>query len=185
MSDQYGGSGAADERPAPYQGVYGSSGQQPPPQQPPQTPYGGQPGPYGGSFGQNPYAYQQGPVTPPKQVTIASTISYALGALCVLLGLFTLTSAGSEIAKTLTGDPSAKGLVVGVILFTSVAYILPAIFLRKRRRWARTLLIVVAALGIAGGITALPASLLGLALHGTLLYLMLQEPTKRWFQAPR
>lgn len=187
MSDQYGGPGSADERPGPYQGAYGSSGQQPPPQQlpPQQPPYGGQPGPYGGSFGQNPYAYQQGPVAPPKQITIASTISYALGALCVLVGLFSLTSAGSEIAKTLTGDPSAKGLVVGVILFTSIAYLLPAIFLRKRRRWARTMLIVVAAVGIAGGITALPASILGLALHATLLYLMLQEPTKRWFQGPR
>jgi hypothetical protein len=103
----------------------------------------------------------------------------------VLLGLFALSSAGAEIANVLTGDPSAKGMVVGVILITSVAYILPAIFLRKRRRWARTMMIVVAALGIAGGITALPASLLGLALHGTLLYLMLQEPTKRWFQGAR
>jgi len=180
MSDQDGGSRGAEERPAPYQGVFGSAGQQPPPQPPP---YGGQPGPYGGSFGQNLYADQ--PAVPPTQVTIASTISYGLGALCVLLGLFSLTSAGTEIAKTLTGDPSAKGLVVGVILFTSVAYILPAIFLRKRRRWARTMLIVVAALGIAGGITALPASLLGLGLHATLLYLMLQEPTRRWFQGPR
>jgi hypothetical protein len=170
MSDQYG-----DERPGPYQGIYGSSGQQPPPQQPQ---YGGQPGP-------NPYSYAPDLTAAPKQVRIAAAISLGLGALCVLLGLFTLTSAGSEIAKVLTGDPSAKGLVVGVILVTSLAYILPAIFLRKRRRWARTLLIVVAALGIAGGITALPASLLGLALHGTLLYLMLQEPTKRWFQGPR
>jgi len=182
MSDQYGGPGSADDRPGPYQGVYGSSGQQPPPQQ---TPYGGQPGPYGGSFGQNPYSSAPGPMATPKQVTVASIISMALGGLCVLLGLFTLTSAGSEIAKVLTGDPSAKGLVVGVILVTSVAYILPAIYLRKRRRWARTMLIVVAVLGIAGGITALPASLLGLALHGTLLYLMLQQPTKRWFLIPR
>lgn len=181
MSDQYGG-GPADERPGPYQGAYGSSGQQPPPQQ---TPYGGQPGPYDGAFGQNPYSSLPGPAAAPQQVKIASTISLALGALCVLLGLFTLTSAGSEIANVLTGDPSAKGMVVGVILITSVAYILPAIFLRKRRRWARTMLIVVAALGIAGGITALPASILGMALHGTLLYLMLQEPTKRWFQGPR
>lgn len=184
MSDQYGGPGpgSGDDRPGPYQGVYGSSGQQPPPQQPP---YGEQPGPYSGAFGQNPYASAQVPVAPPKQVTIASTISLALGGLCVLLGLFALTSAGTDIAKVLTGDPSAKSLVVGVILCTSVAYILPAIYLRKRHRWARTMLIVVAALGIAGGITALPASLLGLALHGTLLYLMLQEPTKRWLQGPR
>ncbi|NEA36022.1 hypothetical protein [Streptomyces sp. SID13031] len=185
MSDQYGGAG--EDGPGPYQGAFGSSGQQPPPQQPPaqQSPYGGQPGPYAGAFGQNPYSSAQLSSAPPKQVAIASVISFALGGLCVLLGLFTLTSAGSEIAKTLTGDPSAKNLVVGVILGTSIAYLLPAYFVRKRRRWARTMLIVVAALGIAGGITALPASLLGLALHGTLLYLMLQEPTKRWFAAPR
>jgi uncharacterized membrane protein len=118
-------------------------------------------------------------------VKIAAAISLALGVLCVLLGLFMLTSAGSEIAKTLTGDPSAKGVVVAAVLISSAFYLLPAFFLRHRRRWARTLLIVVAVLGIAGGITALPASLLGVALHGTLLYLMLQEPTKRWFQRPR
>lgn len=186
MSDQYGGLGSGDDRPGPYQGAFGSSGQQPP-QGPPvhQPPYGGQPGPYGGAFGQNPYSSAPGPIAVPKQVAIASVITFALGGLCVLLGLFSLTSAGSEIAKTLTGDPSAKSLVVGVILCTSIAYLLPAYFIRKRRRWARTMLIVVAALGIAGGTTALPASLLGLALHGTLLYLMLQEPTKRWFRSRR
>ncbi|WBQ05831.1 hypothetical protein [Kribbella sp. CA-293567] len=184
MSDQYGGSG--DERPGPYQGVFGSSGQQPPQQPPPQQPpYGGQPGAYGGVYGQNPYSYAPDPAAAPKQVRIAAAISLALGTLCVLLGLFTLTSAGAEIANVLTGDPSAKGLVVGVILVSSLAYLLPAIYLRKRRRWARTMMIIVAALGIAGGITALPASLLGLGLHGALLYLMFQEPTKRWFQGPR
>jgi hypothetical protein len=186
MSDQYGGPGPGEDRPGPYQGAFGSAGQ--PPQQPPAQqpgPYGGQPGPYGGAFGQNPYSSAPGPIVPPKQVTIASVIGFALGGLCVLLGLFSLTSAGSDIAKTLTGDASAKSLVVGVIFATSIAYLLPAYFIRKRRRWARTMLIVVAALGIAGGITALPASLFGLALHGTLLYLMLQEPTKRWFASHR
>ncbi|WP_328330705.1 hypothetical protein OHA70_09455 [Kribbella sp. NBC_00382] len=183
MSDQYGRPGSADDQPGPYQGAFGSAGQQPPPQQ---TPYGGQPGPYGGSFGQNPYSSVPGPgVVPPKQVKIAAAISLALGVLCVLLGLFMLTSAGSEIAKTLTGDPSAKGVVVAAVLISSAFYLLPAFFLRQRRRWARTLLLVVAVLGIAGGITALPASILGVALHATLLYLMLQEPTKRWFNGPR
>jgi hypothetical protein len=182
MSDQYGGPGPADERPGPYQGTFGSSGQQ--------QPSGGQPGsgpgPYSGSFGQNPYSSVPGPgVVPPKQVKIAAAISLALGVLCVLLGLFMLTSAGSDIAKTLTGDPSAKGVVVAAVLISSAFYLLPALFLRRRRRWARTLLMVVAVLGIVGGITALPASLLGVALHATLLYLMLQEPTKRWFQGPR
>ncbi|MEV6411111.1 hypothetical protein [Kribbella sp. NPDC051718] len=182
MSDQYGRPDPADERPGPYQGAFGSSGQQPP--------FGGQPGPgpgpYGGAFGQNPYSSVPGPgVVPPKQVKVAAAISLALGVLCVLLGLFMLTSAGSEIAKTLTGDPSAKGVVVAAVLISSSLYLLPAFFLRQRRRWARTLLIVVAVLGIAGGITALPASLLGVALHATLLYLMFQEPTKRWFQGPR
>ncbi|GAA0949899.1 hypothetical protein GCM10009554_49060 [Kribbella koreensis] len=180
MSDQYGG----DDRPGPYQGAFGSPGQQPP--------FGGQPGsgpgpgPYGGAFGQNPYSSVPGrEAVPPKQVKIAAAISLALGVLCVLLGLFMLTSAGTEIAKTLTGDPSAKGVVVAAVLISSALYLLPAFFLRHRRRWARTLLIVVAALGIAGGLTALPASILGVALHATLLYLMLQEPTKRWFQGPR
>jgi hypothetical protein len=120
-------------------------------------------------------------VAPPKQVTIASVISFALGGLCILLGLFALTSAGEEIAETLTGDAGARGLVVAVILICGAAYILPAIYLRKRRPWARIMLIVVAALGIMGGVSALPGSLLGLALHVALLVMMLQQPTKLWF----
>ena len=71
--------------------------------------------------------------------------------------------------------------MVGVVLVCGVAYILPAIFLRKGRPWARIMLIVVAAFGILGGVSALPGSILGLALHVTLLVLMLQQPTKLWF----
>jgi hypothetical protein len=71
--------------------------------------------------------------------------------------------------------------VAAVILICAVAYILPAIFVRKRRPWARVMLIVVAAFGIMGGVTALPGSLLGLALHIALLVMMLQQPTKLWF----
>jgi hypothetical protein len=47
------------------------------------------------------------------------------------------------------------------------------------------MLIVVAALGIAGGVSALPSSILGLALHATLLVLMLVQPTKTWFLGAR
>jgi hypothetical protein len=36
-------------------------------------------------------------------------------------------------------------------------------------------------MGIAGGVVALPSSILGLAIHITLLGLMLQHPTKLWF----
>jgi hypothetical protein len=194
MSDQYGGGPAGDpsrepERPAPYQGpgIFGPGARQQPPagRQPGgSSPYGG-PGPYNGPgpFGQppNPYAYQPVLSAPPKQVTIAAAISFGLGGLCVLLGLLTLTSAGEEVAATLTGRRDAQGLVVGVVLACGVAYILPAIFLRKRRPWARMMLIVVAAVGIMGGVTALPGSIVGLALHVTLLVLMLQQPTRTWF----
>jgi hypothetical protein len=81
----------------------------------------------------------------------------------------------------LTGSKGARNLVVGVVLACGVAYILPAVYLRKRRPWARIMLIVVAAFGIAGGAAALPGSIFGLALHVTLLVLMLQQPTKLWF----
>jgi hypothetical protein len=118
-------------------------------------------------------------------VAIASVISYILGGLCVLLGLLALTSAGEEIAETLTGSRDSRNLVVVVILICGAAYLLPAVFIRKRRPWARVMLIVVAALGIAGGVSALPGSILGLALHGTLLALMLQQPTKTWFLGAR
>jgi hypothetical protein len=184
MSDQHGDQPPRDQdRPAPYRGVFGGqSGAQPGPPPPSSGPgpHSDVPSPYGGSFGRpNPYSEVQ--TAPPKQVIIASVISFGLGGLCVLLGLFSLTSAGEQIAKTVTGSKDAQKLVVGLVLVCSVAYILPAIYLRKRRAWARIMLIVVAALGIAGAITALPSTILGLALHLTLLILMLQHPTKLWF----
>lgn len=184
MSDQYGGGPPGDpsrepDRPGPYQGpgVFGS-----------QPEVGGGPGPYSGPgpFGARPNpAYQPMPGPVPKQVTIAAVISYVLGGLCVLLGLLALTSAGEDIAETLTGSADSRNLVVVVILSCGAAYLLPAVFLRKRRPWARVMLIVVAALGIAGGVSALPGSILGLALHGTLLALMMQQPTRTWFQGAR
>jgi hypothetical protein len=63
----------------------------------------------------------------------------------------------------------------------ALVYLLPALYLRKRRRWARYLLIGVAAVGIVGGVMSLPAGILGLAIHATLLLLMLQARTRRWF----
>lgn len=184
MTDQHGDQPPRDQdRPGPYPGVFGGpSGAQPGPPPPGSGPgpYGDRPGPYGGSFGrQNPYSDLQ--TAPPKQVVIALVISFALGGLCLLLGVFSLTSAGEQIAVTLTGSKGARNLVVGVVLACGVAYILPAVYLRKRRPWARIMLIVVAAFGIAGGAAALPGSIFGLALHVTLLVLMLQQPTKLWF----
>jgi hypothetical protein len=182
MSDQYGDQLPHDQdRPGPYRGVFGGqSGAQPGPPPPSSGPASDRPSPYGGSFSRpNPYSQVQ--AAPPKQVIIASVISFGLGGLCVLLGLFCLTSAGKQIAETVTGSKDARNLVTGVVLACSVAYILPAIYLRKRRRWARIMLIVVAGLGIAGAITELPSSIVGLALHITLLALMLQPPTKLWF----
>ncbi|TWD80230.1 hypothetical protein FB561_1303 [Kribbella amoyensis] len=205
--------GGDDPRPGPYQGVFGASGQQPPPPQYDPATGVERPGPYQGAFGQpggpgpqggfgqrggygqygqqppnpwgqpqSPYAYQQAPVAPPKQVVIASVIAFGLGGLCVLLGLFSLTAAGGEIAETLAGSSDMQGVVVAAILLSSVLYLLPAIFVRKRKQWARIMLIVVAAIGIAGGVGALPGSLIGLGLHAALLILMLQQPTKLWFQ---
>ena len=176
MSDQYGDQPPShdQERPGPYQGVFGA---QPGPL--PGSP--AQPSPYVG----RPNPYSQLHAGPPKQVIIASVISFALGVLCILLGLFTLTSAGEQIADTLTGSKDSQNLVVVVVLICGAAYILPAIFLRKQRPWARTMLIVVAAFGIAGGVSALPGSILGLVLHIALLVMMLQTPTKLWFAEAR
>ncbi|ADB35750.1 hypothetical protein Kfla_6758 [Kribbella flavida DSM 17836] len=196
-----GGPGNGPDQPGPYRGAFGQPGGGPGAfgQGGAPTGYGpGAPGGYGapgygppqGGFNQpggnwapqpGPYGYQPAPAGPPKQVTIASAISFGLGGLCLLLGLFMLTSAGEQIAETLMGDPGAKGVVLGLILACAAAYILPAIFVRKRRPWARIMLIVVAAFGITGGITALPGSILGLALHVALLVMMLQQPTKLWF----
>ena len=138
------------------------------------------PGPYSGLFGAAPDTYGGQP-TPPRQVTIASVIAIGLGVMCLLLAILTLTSAGDQISEVLTGSRGNTSVAVAATLICAVVYLVPALYLRKRRAWARYVLIAVAAMGIAGGIMALPASLLGLAVHATLLILMLQRPTRLWF----
>jgi hypothetical protein len=196
MTEQQ-GNNSGDDRPGPYQGVFGSTGGTPaspppgsqPPGRPPgsppygdrHNPYGDLPGAYGGAYGARPDQYAH----PPKQVTIAAVISFGLGAMCILLAGLTFTSAGEQIADVVLGSKDAQGAVVAVILACAVAYIVPAIYLRRRAAWSRYMLIVVAAIGIAGGLMALPNSILGLAIHSTLLVLMLQHPTKLWFHHHR
>ncbi|MFF0339528.1 hypothetical protein [Kribbella sp. NPDC004875] len=138
------------------------------------------PGPYSGLFGAVPdtYSYQ---ATTPKQVKVASVISLGLGAMCLLLAALTVTSAGDQISEVLTGSRGNTPIAAAATLVCAVIYMVPAIYLRKRRPWSRYVLIAVAAMGIAGGVMALPAGLLGLAIHVTLLVLMLQQPTKLWF----
>ena len=168
-----------EDRPGPYQGVFGGSTTPQPPGVTPygDGPYGDRPGAYGGLYGAAADPHQP----PPKQVTIAAVITLGLGALSILLAGLALTSAGEQISEILTGSKENEGVAVAAALFCAVVYFLPAIFLRKRRPWARYLLIGVAAIGIAGGIVALPSSILGLAIHTALLILMLQQPTKLWF----
>jgi drug/metabolite transporter (DMT)-like permease len=126
------------------------------------------------------YGYQE--TTAPKQVTVAAVISAGLGAMCLLLAGLTLTSAGGQISEVLTGSRGNTPVAIAAALVCAVLYLVPAIYVRKRHTWARYLLIVVAAMGIAGGLMALPTSLLGLAIHATLLILMLQRPTKLWLR---
>jgi len=185
MTEQHGDE-STEDGPGPYRGVFGSA-EGPGSQSPGPAPYGDRPsaygdgpGAYGGLYGAGAEApaYQ---ANPPKQVTIAAVISLGLGAMCVLLAGLAMTSAGEQISEVLTGAKDNQHVAVVAALVCAVVYILPAIFLRKRRPWSRYLLIGVAAMGIAGGVMALPASILGLAIHATLLILMLQQPTKLWF----
>jgi hypothetical protein len=143
-------------------------------------PVDGGPGPYSGLFGAVPDTHSYQTATP-KQVTVAAVISAGLGAMCLLLAALALTSAGSQISEVLTGSRGNTPVAVAAALVCAVVYLVPALYLRKRRPWSRYVLIAVASLGIAGGVMALPASLLGLAIHLTLLTLMLQRPTKLWF----
>ncbi|MDX6295714.1 MAG: hypothetical protein QOH50_4789 [Kribbellaceae bacterium] len=177
MTDQYGGE---PDRPGPYQGqgVFGSDpGQQP-----------GGPGPYSGPgpFGQrpNPYAYQPVPTAPPRQVTVAMVICLVLGGFCAIFGAWALTASEADIAgllPTVKGGTVTPRMLAVVGLLCAALYIVPALFLRKRRRWARIVVIAVAAFGIVGGLTSLPAGVLGLAAHVVLLSMLLQRPTKTWF----
>jgi hypothetical protein len=178
MTEQH-GDDSTEDRPGPYRGVFGSA-EGPGPQSPGTTPYGDRPSAYGGVYGAGADAYRH-EANPPKQVRIAAIISLSLGAMCVLLAAIALTSAGQQVSEVLTGSKDNQGVAVAAALICAVVYLLPAIYLRKRRAWSRYLLIGVAAMGIVGGVLTLPASIVGLAIHSTLLILMLQQPTKLWF----
>jgi hypothetical protein len=182
MTEQH-GDDSTEDRPGPYRGVFGSANG---PQQPGVTPYsdrpsayGDAPGAYSGVYGAGSSSYQQ---HPPKQVTIASIVSLGLGALCVLLAGLALTSAGEQISEVLTGSKDNQPAAVAAALFCALLYALPGLYLRKRRAWSRYVLIAVAVMGVLGGVMSLPAGILGLAIHVTLLVLMFQQPTKLWFQ---
>ncbi|MFF1823275.1 hypothetical protein ACFVWG_38600 [Kribbella sp. NPDC058245] len=119
---------------------------------------------------------------PPRQVTVATIVVLGFGVLYALLGLMALTSAGDQISEIVIGSKGSSAVVVVVAWVGAVLYILPALYLRRGRPWARYLIIAVAVLGILGGLLSLPTGLVGLAIHGALLVLMLQKPTKRWFR---
>jgi hypothetical protein len=140
------------------------------------------PGPYSGLFGDVPDTYGPQATAVPKQVAISAVISAGLGAICLLVAGLALTSAGGQISEVLTGSRGNTPVAVAAALVCAVAYLVPAFYVRKRHGWARYVLIAVAVMGIAGGVMTLPASLLGLAVHVTLLILMMQRPTKLWFQ---
>jgi len=118
---------------------------------------------------------------PPRHVTVAAVVVLGFGVLYFLLGLMALTSAGERVSEIVMGDKSSASVVVVVAWAGAVLYIVPALFLRRGRPWARYLIIGIAVLGILGGLVALPTGLLGAAIHAVLLVLMLQRPTKRWF----
>jgi hypothetical protein len=115
-------------------------------------------------------------------------ICLVLGGFCAIFGVWALTASEADIVGLL---PTVEGATVtprmlGVVgLFCAALYIVPALFLRKRRGWARIVVIVLAAFGIVGGMTSLPAGILGLAVHVALLSTMLQRPTKTWFLSDR
>jgi hypothetical protein len=121
-------------------------------------------------------------MAPPRQVTIAVVISLVLGAVCVLGALFSLTSAAEPMSKLLIGTKDGRTVMAAAFLFCAFIYVLPALYLRKRRAWARIMLIVVAGFGALLGLIGLPTTLLSLAIQITLLILMLQRPTRLWFQ---
>jgi len=108
-------------------------------------------------------------------------IAIGLGVMSLLLAGLTLTSAGGPISEVLTGSRGNVPAALAMALVCAALYLVPAIYLRKRRPWSRYLLIGLAAIGIAGGVMSLPAGILGLAIHGPLLVLMLQQPTRLWF----
>lgn len=116
----------------------------------------------------------------PRQVLLAAVIGFGLSGLCVLLSIAALLS-DDEISEQLTGSPDATGAVVFAGLLCAAMYLVPAVFVLQRKRWARVMMIVVAAIGIAGGLLSFPGGLLGAAVHVIVLITMLQRQTRAWF----
>lgn len=135
------------------------------------------PRPYEQPYGQ-PYAQ---PVERPRQVLLAAVIGFGLSGLCVLVSIAALLS-DDEISEQLTGSRSATGAVVFAALLCAAMYVVPAVFVLQRKRWARIMLIIVAVIGFAGGLLSFPGGLLGAAVHVIVLIAMLQQSTRAWFR---
>ena len=111
---------------------------------------------------------------------LAAVIGFGLSGLCVLVSVAALLS-DDEISEQLTGSRNATGAVVFAALLCAAMYLVPAVFVLQRKGWARIMLIVVAGVGIAGGLLSFPGGLLGAAVHVIVLITMLKRQTRAWF----
>jgi len=117
----------------------------------------------------------------PLVVKIISILGYIAAGFCILFGLVMLFGSQFIIGMMpIANIPNLTSAMVGAVI-TVMAIILIAVgifgfFLAKglweHKNWARIVAIVFSALGVLGGLTSLPRGIVGLVIHGAVIYFL-------------
>jgi hypothetical protein len=115
-----------------------------------------------------------------KHITLVAVINIAFGALGIMIAFFVLI--GIIIAFVAADDPVPRSVVpiagmavIGFFLITSLPEIIGGFGLLKRKRWARTLILIVACLDLI----FIP---IGTVIGIYELWVLLQDETARLFE---
>jgi hypothetical protein len=114
---------------------------------------------------------------------IASVIGIIMGILMIFVGPIAqgfVTRTGVPFSGVIVGALAALGIIA--ILFSIFAFIV-CMNLFRFREWARIAAIVFASIGVLNSLMMLPFGIVGLVLHGGVLYLLaFNEDIKKIFK---
>jgi hypothetical protein len=117
----------------------------------------------------------------PMVVKIISIFGYIAAGFGILVGLIMLFGGQFIVSMMpLANIPDVTAAMLGVIItVVAIIMILVSVFgfflakgLWDHKNWARIIAIVFSVIGVLGGLTSLPSGIVGIVLHGAVLYFL-------------
>ena len=120
-------------------------------------------------------------------IAILGMVFSVIGAIVGILMMFVSPLAGAWMNRMGYGFGALVGgalIVVGLVaLLFSIFGFIVGLHLYRFKEWARIVAIVLASLGILNGLITLPFGLIGIVLHGVVLYFLgFNEDVKKLFK---